>query len=165
MDRINPSQYAGLFSGYTELRIQENKSLSIAFLKGNNVANIKSASSGVSARVYKNGAWGFASNSQKTDEAIRFVIDSATKNALFLDSREQKMINHFPATSYSSTNDFSTLKPQLSQGQLSDFLKEIDEYILKKIKPKSQGMKNITWAKSDAINDTWSNSWLITSLC
>ncbi len=132
MDRIDLSEYTCLFSGYTELRIQENKSLAIAFLKGNNVTNVKSASSGVSARVYKNGAWGFASNSQRTDEAIRFVIDSATKNALFLDSREQKMINHFPATSYSSTNDFSTLKPQLSQGQLSDFLKEIDEYILKK---------------------------------
>jgi TldD protein len=132
MDRINPSQYAGLFSGYTELRIQENKSLSIAFLKGNNVANIKSASSGVSARVYKNGAWGFASNSQKTDEAIRFVIDAATKNAIFLDSREKKKLNPLPIASYSSINDFSTQKPHLSQGELVAFLKEIDEYILKK---------------------------------
>ena len=132
MDRINPSQYAGLFSGYTELRIQENKSLSIAFLKGNNVANIKSASSGVSARVYKNGAWGFASNSQKTNEAIRFVIDAATKNAIFLDSREKKKLNPLPIASYSSINDFSTQKPHLSQGELVAFLKEIDEYILKK---------------------------------
>lgn len=41
---------------------------------------------------------------------------------------------------------------------------DFDEYILKKIKPKSQGMKNITWAKSDAINDTWSNNYEVVVL-
>ena len=57
------SKYSNLFPNqYTELRIQENRSNGVALLNGDVINNGKSASSGVSARIFDNGHWGFASN-------------------------------------------------------------------------------------------------------
>ena len=55
------SKYSKLFSEYTELRFQENRDVGIVMIKGNITENAKTAISGISARVYKNGVWGLSS--------------------------------------------------------------------------------------------------------
>jgi Predicted Zn-dependent proteases and their inactivated homologs len=77
-------------SQYTELRVQENRSLSIIFLNGNLVGNSKDITSGVSARAYKKGSWGFASSAEMGEESIKAVLKSAGENAAFLDYREKR---------------------------------------------------------------------------
>ena len=44
---------------HTELRAQINRSRSVGILSGNLTGNSRVEVSGVSARVYKNGVWGF----------------------------------------------------------------------------------------------------------
>ena len=57
--------YSSLFpKDYTELRVQENRSTGIAILNGDVVGNSRSATSGVSARVFKDGNWGFSFKSK-----------------------------------------------------------------------------------------------------
>ena len=123
------SQYTDLFSGYTELRYQENSGLSIGFLQGDNTTNAKGSSGGVCARVYQNGSWGFASSPDLTAEGIRFVITTATKNAAFLDQKEHKAGAPLPSSVYNAKQDYSTTKPRLTQNQLVEFMKELDQYI------------------------------------
>ena len=49
------SKYSNLFPNqYTELRVQENRSNGVALLNGDVINNGKSASSGVSARIFDN---------------------------------------------------------------------------------------------------------------
>ncbi|MFY9494513.1 MAG: DNA gyrase modulator, partial [Limnochordia bacterium] len=86
-------QFSSLFRQYTELRSQENRVLSIAYLQGNLVQNVRNATSGISARVYSGGSWGFASTPDQSK--VREVIAEATSNAVFLDSREQMGLGSF----------------------------------------------------------------------
>lgn len=129
MQRIDLEKYAPLFAGYTELRAHENRSVSIGFLKGSNVRNVKSATSGISARVYQHGSWGFASTPDFTDDSIRQVIKAASANASFLDSKQNKGKPALPAKPIRAEHDFSTKKQRLTQKQLIDFVKQIDQYI------------------------------------
>ena len=123
------NEYSKLFIEYTELRLQENRSVSIGLLNGNPVRNEKSATSGVSARVFKRGAWGFASSPELDGEAPGEVIREATKNAVFLDNREKKSGRSLPKGHAVSQNDFSTHKPRLSQRELIEFVRSVDAHI------------------------------------
>ena len=87
---MNLKKYTNQFKNYTELRVQENRDTSIYVLNGDVMGNRKSATGGVSARVFKNGVWGFASNPNVTDIEVKKVIEAAEKNAIFLDSRIKK---------------------------------------------------------------------------
>lgn len=122
-------KYAGLLRGYTELRVQENKSTRISFVKGNNTTNSRSSSYGVSARVYRNGSWGLASNPRVSDETIKWVVNKATENAAFLDARESKGQPPLPSSPASLEKDFSTKKTRLSQKEILEFVKEVDEQV------------------------------------
>jgi len=122
-------QYLEFFKTYTELRVQENRTTRISFVKGHNVENSRSSDSGVSARAYSNGSWGFASSPELHGDAVKSVIESATQNALFLDSRENKGRGPLPGVACNSENDFSTKKPRLGQKDLLDFAKELDDHI------------------------------------
>lgn len=124
--------YSSLLSEYTELRLQENRSSNITFLKGSLVKNTKNTNSGVSARVYRNGSWGFASSPEFSLENVKDIIKLAKENAAFLESRENKNKPPFINCDFSYEADFSTKKPRLSQKQLMDFTKDVDSYIQKK---------------------------------
>jgi TldD protein len=132
MIQKNLNSYRELISHYTELRVQENRNLQISFVKGNLVRNVKNAGSGVSARVCKNGSWGFASSPELNSENFREVIKTANENAVFLDSRKNKGKNFFTQSAVNLEKDFSTKKPRLSQKEIMDFVKEVDSYIEKK---------------------------------
>jgi len=125
------SCYSKFFTEYTELRVQENRNLRIAMLNGSVVQNSKAAISGVSARVYKAGVWGFSSNPDITDEAVMKVIKSATDNSIFLDSRERRDKTGLTEAKALSDNDFSTKKKRKNQMELIEFIKGVDTYITK----------------------------------
>ncbi|WP_425447262.1 TldD/PmbA family protein [Dethiothermospora halolimnae] len=128
----NLNKYSGLFTEYTELRVQENRELVIMYNQGNLVTNKKESNNGVSARVYKGGSWGFASMPIIDDKAIETVINEAKENALFLNSKQNKNKGSLPKNSFSIEKDFTTDKLRLSQKELMAFVKEVDNYIKKK---------------------------------
>ena len=132
MRSINLNNYSNLFSNYAELRVQENRNLQITFVKGNMVKNSKDVASGVSARVYNNGSWGFASSPELKEEDIKAVLKRAKENAEFLNLREHKGGKSFIQEGFSFEKDFYTKKTRLSQAQLMDFAKEVDSYIASK---------------------------------
>ena len=127
----NLKSFSGLFSEYTELRMQENRVTRIALVKGNLVRNSRSVNSGVSARVYRRGSWGFASSPEMSADSVESVVHSATDNALFLDSRTDRRVGSLPFKPATSENDFTTKKARLSQVDLVDFIKALDDHILK----------------------------------
>ena len=67
MAAVDLKRYAAFLKDYTELRMQENRTIGIGFLNGNNTGNSRSSSRGVSARVYRQGSWGFASSPDPSD--------------------------------------------------------------------------------------------------
>lgn len=126
------SCYRELFSEYTELRVQENRSGGISMVNGDIMRNSTSAISGVSARVFKGGNWGFASNPIISEQSIKDVVSSATKNAEFLDSKEKKGEKQLPCNPAESENTFFTEKPKKDQKELIRFLRNLDDYIIAK---------------------------------
>lgn len=127
-------KYTSLFKGYTELRLQENRNTRVVFLNGNLVANERSSGSGVSARVYQNGSWGFASTCDMQNTAIESVIKTAYDNSVFLDSKLKKGLGALPAILGVSDNAFFTQKPRMTQKELVDFASEVDVHIAKTYK-------------------------------
>ena len=75
---------------HTELRGQLNRSRRVTLLSGSVVGNARSDISGISARVYKNGVYGFSSMAEFTHEAASKVLHAASENAAFMD-------HHVPA--------------------------------------------------------------------
>ncbi|MCL2513576.1 MAG: TldD/PmbA family protein [Oscillospiraceae bacterium] len=116
---------------YTELRAQVNTKRGVSMLSGNLISNVKSEKSGVSARVYKNGVWGFAANGEYDGEHIKAVLEKAKSNADFLDRKAGKgkppLINGIPAEK-TAGRDFL----DVPQKEYIDFAKELDEYIKNK---------------------------------
>jgi TldD protein len=129
---VDLRKYAELFRAYAELRVQDNRTVQVSLVKGNVVANSRSSASGVSARVYSGGSWGFSSSPDVTDDSVRSVIEAATANASFMDSRERKGGRQLAASIVSSENDVSTKKPRLGQKNLVAFVREIDNHIAAK---------------------------------
>ena len=84
------------FNEYTELRMQENRLLDLSFTNGSLISSIKKSTSGISARVYKNGVWGFASSCGMGKSSMDYVVGTALRNAKFLSLRQknEKTINY-----------------------------------------------------------------------
>ncbi len=123
--------FRSLFSKYTELRVQENRTAYLTLLKGDLVNNTSAAIKGVSARVFDQGGWGFCSSSVVSDDSIRDIIKEATSNATFLGSKNPSNII-LPSSAGQSMNTFFTDKKRITDKERIAFLKEIDQYILNK---------------------------------
>lgn len=95
--------------------------------QGQSHAEYQNTTGGLSARVFRNGCWGFASSPRTSD--LQAVIAAATQNATFLDARENKGLAPFAPDSPVASKSFGTTKPRLSQKQIMDFIREIDAYI------------------------------------
>jgi len=122
------------FKDYTELRAQVNTTKQVSFLAGNMVANAQIAESGVSARVYKGGTYGFASGAEYTNESIKNVITAASDNAAFMDKHVNKQK---PALPHVDAGSFDLkLKPgnDVAQSTVIDFAKKLDDMIVSKYK-------------------------------
>ena len=133
LDSLN--KFKNSFKYYTELRIQENRNIRIGLLNGNLVSNDQSVESGVSSRVFKDGDWGFSSNAIINNASINKVISSSTDNATFLNSRN---INRcgilLPEDTFNYEFDFATKKNKNPNSFWISFIKDLDEYVVKKYK-------------------------------
>lgn len=122
--------YAGLFKDYTELRIQENREVSVAIKKGDMIVNHRSATAGASARVYKGGVWGFASTPVMQTENIKKVVERATYNAQMLDKNENR--GHGPLPAATAKGEFLPDNGKsTSQQEIIEFMQEVDHHIEK----------------------------------
>ena len=83
-DRISKFKSEFLPGLHTELRAQKSLSSGVSMIAGNLTGNNRSERSGVCARVYKNGVYGFASSAVYDDETVRNVIKAAGDNAVFM---------------------------------------------------------------------------------
>jgi TldD protein len=132
IQNVNLAAYANRFSEYTELRLQRNVNRRIMLLNGDVVTNTRSEDGGVSARVFKDGVWGFASRPQIDDEAINAIIEEGTRNAEFLARHAAGGDGaglRLPQARGSHDSNFATSKPRLGQRELIAFLRRIDQHI------------------------------------
>lgn len=127
-DRISKFKSEFLPGLHTELRAQKSLSSGVSMISGNLTGNNKSEKSGVCARVYKNGVYGFASSAVYDDETVRNVIKAAGDNAVFMDKRAGKNKKQFPAIPYASRMAF-TEPNAVEQKVYIDYMKEVDAYI------------------------------------
>lgn len=123
-------KYKSSFGAYTELRAQVNNQQSVMLLKGNLTGNTSVSLGGVSARVYKNGVFGFASAPEYDDESIQNVVRAATDNAVFLDVKVKKNKKPLPTVPSGLVGPKLTDRV-IDQSYLIDFAKALDEYIVK----------------------------------
>lgn len=118
---------------HAELRAQLNRSCRVTLLGGNPTANAKSETSGVSARVYRNGVYGFSSMAECSDDAVAAVLGAADDNARFMDrhaGRGKGPLAPIP-------DGFRPLDADIhdpDQKLFSDFARSLDEYIAKTYK-------------------------------
>lgn len=116
---------------HTELRGQKNRNRRAVLLNGDVIGNVRSDVSGVSARVYRGGVYGFSSMAEYTGEAAETVLKAATENAAFMDRHAgigKPALPVLPA---------GQLPPQAdihdpAQKVYVDFAREVDAYIAKR---------------------------------
>lgn len=117
---------------HTELRQQCNRSRGVSVISGNLTGNSRSEVSGVSARVYKNGVYGFSSMADMSAEAAESVLKAATENAEFLASHAGRGGSVAPTGTEPVIRDCAVSDPE--QKVYTDFARELDSYIGEKYK-------------------------------
>ena len=112
----------------TVLRGHENRSRGVALLKGNLVQNTRSESRGISARVTKDGHYGFSSVASYTEKDAEMVLRAATENAIFLSQRAKAPRKTYPAQ---IPGAIITPKPviDIEQKKFIDACRTIDDYV------------------------------------
>ena len=83
------NQFKDNFANYTELRVQENRNNRVNLTNGDVTGNVASTNSGVSARVYKDGNWGFSSSPDITNDSISSVVNSSSENVQFMNKKDE----------------------------------------------------------------------------
>jgi TldD protein len=127
------SEFKNGLKACTELRAQMNSSQMVNILKGNLTSNQSNTRLGVSARIFKNGVYGFASASEYNRDSVRTVLDTALRNADFLDAKAKKAPVSLPA-GYQGSFPLNMQEHIVPQKYFIDFAREIDEYILSHFK-------------------------------
>ena len=124
---------------------------------GNLTANSRSETSGVSARVWKNGVCGFSSMADLSDDAVRSVLKAATDNAVFMDAHAGRSVPMFAPIAPGLAPD-PTERPDTPQTRYLEVAKEIDDYIARKY-PKLASRAVVAMSDSMekvlAVNDGW----------
>lgn len=116
---------------HTELRAQINKKRRVGLVAGNLTSNERIETSGVSARVYKNGVYGFSSLAECSESASEAVLKAATENAIFMDQHVQKDKPMLPPISPGVQALHQSIR-DVEQRRYIEFVREVDNYILKK---------------------------------
>ena len=128
-DIITPQKALFADGMQTVLRGHENRSRRVVLLKGNLVQNSRSSSRGISARVTRNGRYGFSSSSSYTEADAQAVLKAATENAAFLDARAAGASRSYPALP--AAGGFP-LRPILDfeQKRFIDLCRTVDDYVV-----------------------------------
>ncbi len=132
-DIITPKKKLFLPGAHTELRAQNSRTRRVTSVQGNLVANTRTDISGVSARVYKNGTYGFSSMAELSGDAAEAVLRAASENAAFMDRHVAKGKAPLPAMPYESVVSCGEID-NAGQKLYIDFIRELDAYIEKNCK-------------------------------
>lgn len=116
---------------HTELRAQENRQRRVTLVQGNLTANQRTEISGVSARVYQNGVYGFSSMAECSAQAAETVLKAATDNAAFMDRHIRKGKAPLP-TLPGGKMPVNHIIRETGQKQYIEFVQEVDAYIARK---------------------------------
>ena len=127
------SSKTGLFADgvQTILRGHENRNRRVVILKGNIVQNSRSASNGISARVNKNGTYGFASTADFSEEGAEKVLKAATENAMFLSKHSNRNLE-LPASLGTGSIQLNGEIVDAEQKLIIEACQTIDNYIAQK---------------------------------
>ena len=129
----NLNKFKDNFSNYTELRVQENRNNRVILTNGDVTGNASIKTSGVSARVFKDGNWGFSSSPNIDDDSINSVMNASNENVQFMNKKDSNRCGFFlPETKANHDINFTTTKDRNNQKYWLDFIREIDGYIEKK---------------------------------
>ena len=113
---------------HTELRGQNNRNRRVVLISGDVLANVRSDVSGVSARVYRNGVWGFSSMAEYTKEAAGTVLKAASENAAFMDRHAGNGKPALPPLTGGQPFVMEDINDPIQKVYV-DFAREVDEYI------------------------------------
>ena len=130
-DILTPKKVLFATGAHTELRGQNNRTRRAVLLNGDVMGNVRSDVSGVSARVYRNGVYGFSSMAEYTADAAETVLKAATENAAFMDRHAgagKPALQPLEGTQLAPQADIH----DPAQKIYVDFAREIDAYIAKK---------------------------------
>lgn len=158
------SKYQGQLREHTELRAQVNTNRAVTLLGGNLVTNSRSDQSGVSARVYKNGVYGFASGADYNDDNIKAVLKAAEENALFMDARVNKGKKPLPGLPKGNVPLSRDVKDPEQKAYI-DFARQIDAYIAEKYPKLASRIVNVradSMEKILVVNDGHNTHSLLT---
>ena len=130
MDLQIPSNFSSLIPAgeQGELRAQLNRDRRVTLLSGSPVANLRSETSGVSARVCRAGSYGFASAPEVSGEALKNALRSAEDNAGVLDRHLRKgkaPRNPFPRKVIAPGAEWVDAE----QSAYLDYLRELDGWV------------------------------------
>ncbi|HRY84646.1 MAG TPA: DNA gyrase modulator, partial [Candidatus Cloacimonadota bacterium] len=114
---------------YTELKQQENRRSSLAFLNGTLIQNSSSSSGGIMSRTFTGGVWGLASSADMSSPGMEKVIRKAVANARLLSHSVNKGKILLPSNPAVGEYLFFSKKPAWSTAQRIDFIKVIDDYV------------------------------------
>jgi len=128
----NLNKFKDSFSDYTELRVQENRNNRVNLTNGDVTGNVATKNSGVSARVFKDGNWGFSSSPEINKESIEEVVNASTTNVQFMNKKDSSKCGFFlPETQANYNMDLTTKKDRQNQKYWLEFIKDVDGYIEK----------------------------------
>ena len=116
---------------HTELRGQKNRTRRAVLLNGALMGNVRSDVSGVSARVYEGGVYGFSSMAEYTGEAAETVLKAATENAAFMNKHAGAGKPALPKMALKQMPTQEDIK-DAEQKLYVDYAREVDAYIAKK---------------------------------
>jgi TldD protein len=117
---------------YVELKQQENRSQSLAYLNGTLVQNNHSSSGGIMSRTFIGGVWGLASSADMTGSSMEKVIKKAVSNAALLSKNVNKGKLILPSAYAKGEYLFFTKKKHVSTAERIDFLSALDNYTITK---------------------------------
>lgn len=123
----NISQYQSLLDGYTELRGQENRRITIVFNNGNMTSNSMTSERGVSARTFENGGWGFAFHPEISKSSVDKILKSAKANALFMSQFAKN--KNYPRLNGAVTSFDNSAKTKWTNQEIIEKLKDYDNWI------------------------------------
>lgn len=115
----------------TAVRVQRNRNRRVGMINGNLLSNQRSESSGVCARVRRNGMYGFSSVADRKPEAVEAVIRAAGENAAFMDARLRRGKPALPALPHALIEEFDDASDP-EQKHYIDFIRALDSYMAEK---------------------------------
>jgi len=131
LDRLE--RHAKAFDGYTELRWHANHAVRLAMRKGALLQNTEAHESGVSARCYRSGVFGFAACPGDSDSGIERALGDARANAEFYERAVGVDSTRLPQTPRGTGRyDYRSQRPSLSAAERTDLLRRLNDAIIRK---------------------------------